>query len=276
MSLKALYFNTLILVSMVLISFGSQARAQESITVSIPDNISAATGSQILVPVNVTHTNPQSRIVSFQFVVYFNQNVITPCGTTGGNAINRIGTLTDPTTTTFSVTVDRNTPGRLGVAGADGEPDPNAAGFQGSGVLLNLCFTVVGQPNNPANCCTAINFSTIQGETPRFTAFNGTVIPTTADSGSFFVQGTTAASVNVSGRVLTANGRGLRGALVRLTMADGSTKTATSSAFGYYRFADIPAGQTVTIEIVSKRYDFQSRTVNLAGDISDVDFVAEQ
>ncbi|HEX8266603.1 MAG TPA: hypothetical protein VF596_14450, partial [Pyrinomonadaceae bacterium] len=67
----------------------------------------------------------------------------------------------------------------------------------------------------------------------------------------------------------------LKNAQVRLTTADGTTRTVMSSAFGYYRFTDIQAGQTVTIEILSKRYGFQARTVNVSGDASDLNFIAE-
>ncbi|HEX8566938.1 MAG TPA: carboxypeptidase-like regulatory domain-containing protein, partial [Pyrinomonadaceae bacterium] len=79
----------------------------------------------------------------------------------------------------------------------------------------------------------------------------------------------------LAGRVLIANGRGLKNAQVRLTTADGTTRTVMSSAFGYYRFTDVQAGQTVTIEIISKRYGFQPRTVNVSGDASDLNFIAE-
>jgi hypothetical protein len=95
------------------------------------------------------------------------------------------------------------------------------------------------------------------------------------DNGSVNVIGTTAASVTVAGRVLTANGRGLRGAQVRLTTADGTTRTVMSSALGHYRFADVPAGQTATVQIISKKYGFEPRTVNLSGDVTDVNFIAE-
>jgi hypothetical protein len=88
-------------------------------------------------------------------------------------------------------------------------------------------------------------------------------------------MGATAASVNLAGQVLMANGRGLKNAQVRLITADGTIRTVMSSAFGYYRFTDIQAGQTVTIEILSKRYGFQPKTVNVSGDESDLNFVAE-
>lgn len=282
MSLKALYFHTLILFSLILVSFGSEAVAQ-NIQLDIPDNVTAPTGSTVNIPVNIVYNYTQqpedlsvnppvldpNRIVAFSFAVYFNQAVIQP--DVINFPVDQTGTLTQGGG--WSCTPNTTTPGRLGLACATGgagfRPTPGA-----QNVLVNLVFNVVGQPNSPS-CCTAINFSTIEGETPRFQNRTGATVPTTATGGSFFVQGTTAASVNVAGRVLTANGRGLRGAHVRLTTADGATRTAVTSTFGYYRFSDIQAGQTVTIEVMSKRYGFQSQTVNLSGDVSNLNFIAQ-
>ena len=54
---------------------------------------------------------------------------------------------------------------------------------------------------------------------------------------------TTAASVKVGGRVLTANGRGIRNVVVTMTDETGSVRTARSSNFGFYRFTDVAAAQ---------------------------------
>lgn len=86
---------------------------------------------------------------------------------------------------------------------------------------------------------------------------------------------TTAASVSVSGRVITPFGRGLNGAIVTLTEADGTVHTARTSTFGYYRFADISVGQTVTVGVASKRYNFQPALLNLAEDVQDLNLLSE-
>jgi uncharacterized repeat protein (TIGR01451 family) len=87
----------------------------------------------------------------------------------------------------------------------------------------------------------------------------------------------TAASVSVSGRVLTAHGRGIRNALVRLVDEQGQQRLAMTSTFGYFRFADIPAGQTYTISISGKRYSFTqpAQVLNLTGDTDGINFIAE-
>lgn len=84
-----------------------------------------------------------------------------------------------------------------------------------------------------------------------------------------------AAAVSVSGRVTTSNGNGLRGAVVTMTGADGITRRAITSSFGHYRFDDITVGETYVIGVASKRYVFSPRTITVADELSDVDFVAE-
>jgi hypothetical protein len=86
---------------------------------------------------------------------------------------------------------------------------------------------------------------------------------------------TSAASVTVSGRVLTAEGRPVRGARVTLTDANGETRLAVTSSFGYYTFENIAAGETYVAGVHSKRYSFAPRAVAVNDTLTDLDFVAE-
>lgn len=100
----------------------------------------------------------------------------------------------------------------------------------------------------------------------------GVLLPTNYVGG--FVQvGSTAAGVEVSGRVLTPDGRGLRNAQVNITDANGVTRTATTSSFGYYRFEGVEASSTYVVGVMSRRYRFAARIVNVADVLTDVDFV---
>lgn len=83
----------------------------------------------------------------------------------------------------------------------------------------------------------------------------------------------TAANVSVSGRVLTANGRGLRNAIVQLTDASGVTRTIRTGSFGFYRFDEIQAGQTIVLSIRSKQSQFAPRVMTVNDDLADVDFI---
>ena len=96
-----------------------------------------------------------------------------------------------------------------------------------------------------------------------------------ADIGAFEVQAPTAASVSIGGRVMVAGGRGLTNALIYLIDQSGTTRIARTSAFGYYRFDDLAAGQTVIMTVVSKRYQFTPQVVNLTDNLSELNFVSE-
>ena len=84
----------------------------------------------------------------------------------------------------------------------------------------------------------------------------------------------TAASVNISGRVLTPNRRGLTNAIVTLTDSGGNIRTARSTSFGYYQFKDVEAGKTYIIAVNSKRYLFNSQVVQVNDDIKSLDLTA--
>ncbi len=85
-----------------------------------------------------------------------------------------------------------------------------------------------------------------------------------------------AGGVNVSGRITTVNGNGIRNVQVMMTEADGTNHSAITGPFGYYSFADIPSGQTVVLSIASKRYHFDNpvRLVTLNDDLVDYDWIS--
>jgi hypothetical protein len=85
----------------------------------------------------------------------------------------------------------------------------------------------------------------------------------------------TAANVGVSGRVMTAQGRGIKNVQITLIDSNGNQRTATTTSFGYYHFDDVTAGETVTLSAKARRFKFAQssivRTMNES--ISDADFV---
>jgi len=83
----------------------------------------------------------------------------------------------------------------------------------------------------------------------------------------------TAAMVSISGRVHTVDGAGLRNAVVTLVDASGVTRNARTSSFGYYRFDDIEAGQTVILNVRSKLYQFAPQVVSVTDNIAGLDFL---
>ena len=85
----------------------------------------------------------------------------------------------------------------------------------------------------------------------------------------------TAASVPISGRVITSKGAGVRGASVVLTDDLGNARTVLTSSFGNYSFEDVEAGRTYTVTVSSKRYLFSPRIVTVGDAIEDLDFIAQ-
>ena len=121
---------------------------------------------------------------------------------------------------------------------------------------------------------------------------NRTTAHITHDDGARFVCGTvdslspfalafnlapTAARVSVGGRVASADGDGIYKARITLTAPDGTTRTALSNSFGYYRFSDVAAGQTYVLTINSKQFTFNpnTRIIPVFDELADVDWTAE-
>ena len=127
-----------------------------------------------------------------------------------------------------------------------------------AGTVLTTGFNFAGAPPAPGSFTTFIT--------------NSSLVKCSANG---VALGTTAAPVSISGRVLTNDGRGLSNALVYLTDQEGNTLIARTNAFGHYRFADVQAGQSATVTVVSKSYQFASKVINLNEAITDLDFVAE-
>lgn len=86
----------------------------------------------------------------------------------------------------------------------------------------------------------------------------------------------TAASVSISGRVFSPNGRGFSNAIVSLTDQAGVVRTARTSTFGYYRFEDVQAGQAYSLAVIAKRYNYSAQIVSVDSDLTGVDFVPEK
>ena len=87
----------------------------------------------------------------------------------------------------------------------------------------------------------------------------------------------TAANAFVSGRVVTADGSGIRNARVSLTLPNGEVRTALSGTFGYYRFDDLEVGNTYILSIAAKRYTFinPTRVISLDDELTGEDFVSD-
>lgn len=85
----------------------------------------------------------------------------------------------------------------------------------------------------------------------------------------------TASNAFVEGRVLTASGSGIPGAVVRIVDSSGNARFATTSTFGYYRFEDVQVGETYVLNASAKGRTFNMRIISVNDDITDQDLVEE-
>lgn len=85
-----------------------------------------------------------------------------------------------------------------------------------------------------------------------------------------------AANVSISGRVSTANGNGIRNVVITLTKPNGEILSTRTSSFGYFRFDEIPIGETYIISVASKRFTFNpsSQILMVSEELSDLNFIA--
>jgi CSLREA domain-containing protein len=86
----------------------------------------------------------------------------------------------------------------------------------------------------------------------------------------------TAANASLSGRALTSSGRGIARVQIAMTNANGETRYASTNPFGYYRFADLQAGETYILLVASKRYQFTepTRVLTVSENLDGIDFIA--
>jgi hypothetical protein len=104
---------------------------------------------------------------------------------------------------------------------------------------------------------------------------NGTA---TVDIGANEAQlAPTAGEVVASGRVFTANGKGIQNVKITVILPSGETRTTVSGAGGFYQFADLPAGETYIFSVSAKHYTFAQNTQirSVTEDVADVDFIAD-
>ncbi len=139
-------------------------------------------------------------------------------------------------------------------------------GNDGSGpdeTSLNSAFANVANPNG----VWTLRFTDCaQADTGTVSAANLTLLAPTA------------ANAFITGRVLTANGTGIRGALVTVSGETLLSRvTATTNTFGVFQL-EAPAGATYFINVRSGRNQFAvpTRSLYLDGDTSGFNFVAAE
>jgi len=99
--------------------------------------------------------------------------------------------------------------------------------------------------------------------------------PSGASSGNFIINfAPSAASVLVSGAVTDANGSPIANVTVTLTNSSGQMQRAITSPFGVYSFDSVDAGETYIVAPTHKRFQFVPMVINVADELTDVNFMA--
>ncbi|MCA1622953.1 MAG: carboxypeptidase-like regulatory domain-containing protein [Acidobacteria bacterium] len=100
------------------------------------------------------------------------------------------------------------------------------------------------------------------------------ILDAIVDKGAFESSAPTAASVTVSGRVMSGK-RGVSRARVYMTDQKGTTRTVLTNSFGYFRFDQVEAGETYIFNVISKSYTFMTQVVTVTEQIDEMIFKAE-
>lgn len=81
----------------------------------------------------------------------------------------------------------------------------------------------------------------------------------------------TAANAFVEGRLVTTDGRGVMNSTVLITNTSTNEIFQTrSSSFGFFRFNSLPTGTIYVIQVISKRYQFPARVLQLDDNVTDL------
>ena len=93
----------------------------------------------------------------------------------------------------------------------------------------------------------------------------------------FSLLAPTAAEVSVGGRVTTAEGFGIRRALVTMTDQNGQRRETLTGKLGVFKFDDVAAGETYVIEVSAKRFTFSqpAQVVSISEETGGINFVAD-
>ena len=213
----------------------------------------ANTGSQVTIPVEL---DAQGNETAASFTLNFDPMKLGNPSISSGSGVPAGTTLTTNTAT----------PGRVTVL----VDSANAFAPTGTKQVITITFDVA------AKCRFGQHGPLTFGNDPTPASVSsaaGVSLATAYQNGFVAISGPNGTGVTISGRVLAPNGSGLRNVSVRITDQNGIARTATTSAFGFYSFDGIAPGAPYTMIVLSRQFRFAPRTVQVTGNLTDVDFV---
>lgn len=97
-------------------------------------------------------------------------------------------------------------------------------------------------------------------------------------TGTLTINPPTAANASISGRVVSAEGRGIRGAVIRIQSSDGTVnRVVMTNSLGYYMIPDMETGITYVISVASRRFSFEPASIVYThqDNVVDLNFTAQ-
>lgn len=91
-------------------------------------------------------------------------------------------------------------------------------------------------------------------------------------SNANFTINAVSSTVSISGRVLTADGRGVKNAHVVLTDTNGGTVTISTGQKGFFTFSNVMSGRTYTISVQSRRFQYTPQTIPVSDNVTGLIF----
>lgn len=222
--------------------------APQAVNVTAP-SVSTSSGTMFTFPINVSDTTGQE-IISYQYDLVYNPSVLTP----DASPCEVTGTLS---ASMFPV-CNTSSPGLLKVAVFGPTP------LSGAGALMKLKFTAIGA-SNTSSALDIQNF--LFNEDPMLLG--------AVTDGVVNILAPTAANVEVSGILMSADGEMVRNAVVVLTDSAGSQRTVRSNSFGQFRFVEIASGANYTVSVRAKGLNFSPRIVTVNDSVTDLILIAE-
>jgi len=232
-------------------------------TVSLPTASVSTTLTNFTVPVATTTISAVNNLIGFQGDFTFDSSVVTFQGTPASAA--------GLTATNWNVSANVLGAGtiktlRLSAFSNDFTP------LSGSGRLFNLNFTRV---SNTVGANTALTWANSPNNFQFIDAMLNTSAPASTPAGSISIGAApTATRGTISGRILSAEGTPVSGAVVNLSGTQ-ARKTITD-ANGNYTFAEVESNGLYTVTPARANYTFSpaSRSFSLLGARTEAGFTA--
>jgi len=255
----ALPLGFILILAIFAISTGKTGAAGNHVT-SVADrtirsvSTTAAAGGQVTVSIEMDSLGDEGAI---SFSLGYNPNALTNPVVTLGSGV--------PAGTILSINQEQLSEGRVGVL-LDG-----VTPFAISPPARQLITVKFDVPlTAPLGQAPIVFIGIPTGRSVATTL--GVLVPAVYNIGAVTIT-PGASMVTIGGRVTTPSGQNLRNTVVTLIDANNVRRTATTSSFGIYSFADVQTGATYTLTVSSKRYRFSPLVVNVTAAASNLDLV---